>query len=107
VTTRGIGIVERHLGRFAPHGLEGPERAMVERLRAIATGSLEPTEWDLRFYSHELREFVRYRNLGYSTGQPSDADMAYEMWNNAHTAALEDYGVNELEAPLYHTDARP
>jgi hypothetical protein len=80
---------------------------MVDRLRTIAAGEMEPTDCDRRFYSHELREFVRYRKLGFPCGQPADPDAAYELWNNAHTAALEDYHVNELISALYHPDVAP
>ncbi len=37
--------------------------------------------------SHELRESVRDRRLGFPTGAGDD----YELWNNAHTATLQDY----------------
>jgi uncharacterized protein len=76
---------------------------MISRLRKIASGEASPTQVDLNFYSHELREFVRYRNLGHASGDPG-----YEIWNNAHAATLEDYGLNEkaMPHPLYHPDAR-
>ena len=74
---------------------------MLQRLRDIANGKLNPTQADLNFYSHELRESVRYRNRGYRTGQP-DGDAAYDLWNNAHTATLEDYGLREGRGVLYH-----
>jgi hypothetical protein len=48
------------------------------------------TQTDLNFYTHELREYARYRALGYPAGQPIDPDAAYRLWNNAHTASLED-----------------
>jgi hypothetical protein len=63
ITNRGIEVVERHLRRFIIRSR--PDRAntiMVDRLRRITQGALAPTDWDLRFYTHELREFVRYRN---------------------------------------------
>ncbi len=50
---------------------------------------LSPTKQDLNFYAHELREFVRYRNLGFAEGGGAD----FEMWNNLHTATLEDLGL--------------
>jgi hypothetical protein len=88
ITKRGIDVVEKHLARF-----EGPNPAnqrMVERLRLIEGGKLKVTQTDLNFYSHEVREYVRYRMLGHDSGDPG-----YELWNNAHTATLEDYGLNE------------
>jgi hypothetical protein len=66
VTHRGIDVVEQHLSRF--QGGDTPNAAMVARLRAIADGKLPPTAQDMNFYTHELREFVRYRRLGYRTG---------------------------------------
>ncbi|MCG8421353.1 MAG: hypothetical protein MJE77_25830 [Proteobacteria bacterium] len=75
---------------------------MLQRLRRIANGELQPTAQDLNFYTHELREFVRYRRMGHKTGDPG-----YDVWNNAHTATLEDYGLSELSKPhpLYHPEA--
>ena len=82
---------------------------MVERLRAIADGKLDPTQQDLNFYAHELRENVRYKLLGYPTGQPQDLAERYQLWNNAHSATLEDYRIKEnrdsFNNPLYHPDA--
>ncbi|HEY2785794.1 MAG TPA: hypothetical protein VGJ05_12565 [Fimbriiglobus sp.] len=75
---------------------------MVQRLRDIAAGKLQPTQVDLNFYSHELREFVRYRQLGWRTGQPLGDDAMHELWNNTHTATLEDYMLREGPGVLYH-----
>ncbi len=75
---------------------------MVQRLRDIADGKIKPTQADLNFYSHELRESVRYRRLGQPAGQPLDGDAAYDLWNNAHTATLEDYGFREGPGVRYH-----
>lgn len=80
---------------------------MIERLRTIADGWIEPTAADRNFYSHELREYVRYRSLGFESGQPDDPDLAREFWNNAHTATLEDYGLREGPGVLYHPEADP
>lgn len=105
IRTNGIDRVEQHLSRF---GDDPQNQAQIQRLRDIAAGRLEPTEADLNFYAHELRESVHYRRLGYEdqmTGevwQPTDSDQAYDLWNNAHTAALEDYGLREGPGVLYH-----
>jgi hypothetical protein len=77
---------------------------MLERLRRIVARELEPTLTDLNFYTHELREYVRYRRLGWATGEPTDPAIAYALWNNAHTAALEDYKLREGFGVLYHPD---
>ena len=76
---------------------------MVARLRAIASGKLEATAADLNFYTHELREFVRYRRLGFTTGAGDD----YVLWNNAHSATLADYGLVEGPGVLYHPSVAP
>jgi hypothetical protein len=102
VTPKGADVVQSHLQRFVGRGQLQPEEArMLSRLHEIAAGRLAATEYDLRFYSHELRESVRYRRLGFPTGQPRDPDEAYELWNNAHTATLADYSVDERQQPLY------
>ncbi|MEG4633171.1 hypothetical protein QUB56_26920 [Microcoleus sp. AR_TQ3_B6] len=68
---------------------------MVERLRRINTQTLVAEPVDLRFYTHELREYLRYKKLGYPTEQPADPDQAYQLGNNAHTATLEDYKLKK------------
>jgi hypothetical protein len=78
---------------------------MIERLRAITAERLEPTPIDRRFYTHELREFVRYRTLGYENGTPADPEAAHMLWNNTHTATLEDYGLPATPDALYHLEA--
>jgi hypothetical protein len=102
ITNRGVDVVEQHVARFGP---DPANQAMIERLRDIAAGQLEATGADLNFYSHELREFVRYRRQGFPIGDD------YDLWINAHTATLEDYGLRELGAAgnrnLFHPDAWP
>ncbi len=92
ITNRGIDYAEQHLARFGP---DPANQGMVQRLRDIASGKLKPTQTDLNFYSHELRESIRYKQLGFPSGQPSGVDAAYDLWNNAHTATLEDYLLRE------------
>ncbi len=101
ITEESIEEVRTHLSRFE----QTPENAiMLERLEAILRGDIEPTDYDLRFYSHELRELERYRNLGV----PDHVDPGYEVWNNAHTATLEDFGLAEQDSAgnrtLFHPD---
>lgn len=107
VTPRGVDIVNRHLERFE---FDEANQVMVERLRRIAAKELKATRQDLNFYAHELRENVRYKLLGFPGGEPTDKAEARKLWNNAHTATLEDYGITEdtsdkLNNPLYHPDA--
>ena len=102
ITSRGVDVVERHMSRF---GSDLANAVMIERLRAIANESIEPTPVDKAFYTHELREYVRYRKLGYESGTPTDPEAAHALWNNAHTATLEDYGLPATPGALYHPDA--
>lgn len=100
ITYKGVSLVEAHVRRFNPVG--EAELKMVERLRSIAAEALVPEPVDLRFYTHELREYLRYKKLGYPTGQPAAPDEAYELWNNAHTATLEEYKLKEGFGILFH-----
>jgi hypothetical protein len=104
ITNRGIDFVEKHLSRF---GADSANQGMVKRLRVIASGKIAPTQADLNFYSHELRESTRYKRLGFPSGQPSAMDAAYNLWNNAHTATLEDYLLREGPGVLYHPSIIP
>jgi hypothetical protein len=52
----------------------------------------------------EIREYVRYRRLEWTTGLPTNDDLASNLWNNAHTATLEDYRLHEGPGVLYHPD---
>lgn len=102
ITNKGIDIVKAHVYRFNPIGDD--ERKMIERLIKIAAGELLAEPVDKRFYSHELREYLRYKKLGFQTGQPNNPDDAYELWNNAHTATLEDYRLKEGLGVLFKVD---
>ncbi|MEO4030234.1 hypothetical protein ABH313_19595 [Chromobacterium vaccinii] len=100
VTARGIEIVEKHTSRFGPDEGNG---FMIDRLRKIAGGRVEATQYDLNYYSHELREYTRYRRLGWEVGQPSDPMAARDLWNNTHSATLEEYRLRDGQ--LYHPEA--
>lgn len=96
VTSKGVDVVERHLARF---GADAANPGMIEKLRRIASGELKATTADMNFYTHELREFVRYRRLGHPEGNPG-----HDVWDNAHTATLEDYGLKGNTTDLYDPD---
>ncbi|MGB6059536.1 MAG: hypothetical protein WBF71_14860, partial [Microthrixaceae bacterium] len=107
INSRGTNLVETHLRRFTSGGpLDGPEQGMLDRLRRISGGALDPTDYDRAFYTHELRELVRYRRAGFPGGQPRVGD--YELWDALHTASLRDYGITRAGAPttLYHPSVR-
>jgi hypothetical protein len=99
VTTKGVDKVEKHLSRFEPNE---QNMSQLQRLRDIASGKLKATQSDLNNYTHELRESFRYKKLGYENGVPNDPNEAHRLWNNAHTATLEDYGLKEGRGVLYH-----
>ncbi len=92
VTQDGIDLVKLHTGRF---GSSDANTIMIDRLEKILRGELAVTDTDKRFYTHELRELERYRALGVADGVQGN------VWNNAHTAALEDYRINENRDFLY------
>jgi hypothetical protein len=93
----GIAVIRKHVGRF---GRVLANEKMLARLESIVVGSLLATDFDKRYYTHELREYERYR----AVGVPDEANPSYEVWNDTHTATLEDYQVNEEAQPLYHPD---
>lgn len=100
---RGIGVVDQHMSRL---GADNANSVMVDRLRRIAKGELTRTAQDLNFYSHELREFVRYRRLGWKNGVPLEGDARRLLWLQTHTAALDDYGLPlQRDDLLFHSDA--
>jgi hypothetical protein len=108
ITSEGVQEVTSHLHRFTGGGsLEPPEQAMLNRLTSIAAGDQQPTHYDQNFYTHELDEAGRYAQLGY--GPESGADLGssemYGVWNDVHTAALEDYGISD--ADLFHPGLAP
>jgi hypothetical protein len=97
IQAEGIATVQKHVERF------GPVRAnqkMIGRLEQISRNKLIPTDYDRRYYTHELREYERYQALQV----PDGIDAGYEIWNDAHSATLEDYQLNEQSQPLYHPD---
>lgn len=102
ITPRGIARVAEHVGRF---GEDRPNDVMIGRLARVVRGEVAPTAFDLNYSAHELREFVRYRRLGFRAGAGDD----YDLWNNAHSATLEDYRLDELDADgsrnLFHPEA--
>ncbi|HBO6865386.1 TPA: pyocin killing protein [Pseudomonas aeruginosa] len=96
----GVDKVKLHTGRFG----ESPEnKVMIDRLERILKGELQITDTDKRFYTHEIRELERYRNLGIKDREiPENYD---EVWNNTHSATLEDYKIDERTQPLYTPEA--
>jgi hypothetical protein len=108
ITSEGVQEATAHLQRFTGGGpLAAPEQAMLDRLTSIAAGDMGPTSYDLNFYTHELDEAARYAQLG--LGPESGVDLGsptmYDVWNDVHTAALEDYGISG--ADLFYPELAP
>lgn len=102
ITHEGIAIVEKHTSRF---GEDPGNEFMINRLKKIADGKIPHEQVDLNYYTHECREYQRYCNLGWETGAPADNLEAHELWNNTHTATLEDYKLKGEVEDIYHPDA--
>ncbi|QXB58611.1 hypothetical protein [Pantoea agglomerans] len=99
ITHEGIATVEKHISRF-DH--DPANDVMIGRLKSIVKGEMFPEKVDLNYYTHECREYQRYCNLGWETGEP-DGVAGYDMWNNTHTATLEDFKLKDGD--LFHPDA--
>lgn len=95
----GIATVEKHISRF-DH--DPANDVMISRLKKISNGEMASEQVDLNYYTHECREFERYCNLGWESGEP-DGIEGYDLWNNAHTATLEDFKITNDD--LFHPDA--
>ena len=96
ITKEGVQEVAAHLRRFTGDGpLAAPEQGMLDRLTSIASGDMKPTTYDQNFFTHELDEAGRYAQIGFGpeSGVDLGSDEMYEVWNDVHTAALEDYRV--------------
>jgi hypothetical protein len=76
---------------------------MTERLERILKGELDITDTDKRYYTHEIRELERFRALGYNDSEIPDENSL--IWNNVHTATLEDYKLKDDETLLYTAEA--
>lgn len=102
ITHEGIAIVEKHTSRF---GDDPGNQFMINRLKKIADGEIPHEQVDLNYYTHECREYQRYCKSGWETGAPADNIEAHDLWNNTHTATLEDYKLKGTVEDLYHPDA--
>lgn len=100
-TKRGVEVAARHLARF---GDDIANKYMLQRLSAIVDGKLEATDYDLIFYTHELREYVRFRHRSV----PDYEDTDYSFYVKEHSATLQDYGIpydKNAKFRLYHPSA--
>lgn len=96
----GVNIVKLHTSKFPA---SDANKIMIDRLELIFRGELEVTDTDKRFYTHEIREFERLKALGYGDTEMPDKDSS--VWNNVHTATLEDYKLKDDPTLLYTPEA--
>ncbi len=87
VTQEGIALVRLHTGRL---DYSAANDVMIGRLEKILAGELMMTDINKRYYTHEISELERYRAIGVDDGPVPD-EIKDEVWNNAHTATLEDF----------------
>lgn len=85
INQAGINEIQTHLARLAPDVWND---RMIVRLNQIKDGLIPVTDFDKRFYTHELRELQRCRNMGIS-------DVGAIPWDDVHAATLEDYKLYE------------
>ncbi|WP_445179733.1 S-type pyocin domain-containing protein [Pseudomonas sp. McL0111] len=100
ITQAGIDAVKLHIARLDQSDAND---IMVQRLEKILNRTWEVSDTDLRYYTHELRELERFRVLGLSDEFKPDRESP--LWNNAHTATMEDYKLQDEETLLYTEDA--
>ncbi|WP_150617165.1 S-type pyocin domain-containing protein [Pseudomonas fluorescens] len=100
ISAEGTIIVKLHISKFLQ---SDANEIMLDRLERIARGELEATDTDKRFYTHEIREFERFKALGF--GDTERPDIGSPIWNNVHTATLEDFQLKDDPTLLYTTEA--
>ncbi|MFV2948939.1 S-type pyocin domain-containing protein [Pseudomonas japonica] len=101
ITQQGIDLVKLHTRRF---GKSAANNVMISRLEKILNGELTPEAIDKKFYTHQIRELERYRSLNVPDGFLPQDDGA--IWNNTHTATLEDYKLKDSSDLFYTTEAK-
>ncbi|MHC8345112.1 S-type pyocin domain-containing protein [Pseudomonas sp. RT6P73] len=100
ITQEGINAVKLHIARLDQSDAND---IMIQRLEKIIRQQSLTTDTDLRYYTHEIRELERFRALGLRDDFKPDKDSP--IWNNAHTATLEDYKLGDIESLLYTEEA--
>jgi len=96
----GLELVKLHTARLPR---SAANEVMIDRLERIIRGELDITDTDKRYYSHEIRELERFRALGISDTEGPGTNTP--IWNNAHTATLEDFQLKDDPTLLYTAEA--
>ena len=100
ITKEGIETVKKHLSRFET---VTANKKMISRLEKIKRREIAISDWDKKFYTHEIREYERYKAMGIKDGVNIE-----EHYNNLHTATLEDFKLAEFDENgidnIYHPE---
>jgi hypothetical protein len=92
ITDKGLEMVKNHMYSF---GSSKQNQLQMQRFEDILSDKIKPTKRDLDTYAHELRESLRYKRIKYRNGDDPNQD--YQIWNDNHTATLEDYGLSQKD----------
>jgi hypothetical protein len=76
---------------------------MLARLDAILECKLAMTDTDRRYYAHAIRMMERFRAMGLADDYIPKSNPS--LWNNVHSATLEDFKLGDDEALRYTAEA--
>jgi hypothetical protein len=76
---------------------------MLARLDAILECKLAMTDTDRRYYAHAIRMMERFRAMGLADDYVPKSNPS--LWNNVHSATLEDFKLGDDEALRYTAEA--
>lgn len=100
-------MLEQSFVEVAETKIEGKGSAanliMIKRLDAILERKLEMTDTDRRFYAYSLRMMERFRAMGFADDYIPKSNPS--LWNNLHTATLEDFKLSDDESLRYTDEA--
>lgn len=100
-------MLEQSFVEAAETKIEGKGSAanliMIKRLDAILERKLEMTDTDRRFYAYSLRMMERFRAMGFADDYIPKSNPS--LWNNLHTATLEDFKLSDDESLRYTDEA--
>lgn len=99
VTPSGIERVRQHTSRF---GDDVANNYMIQRLEDIAAGRIQPTQTDLNFYIHELREGLRFDRLQLRSKTPINPQ---RVWESIHRPTVAEFGLRGRKSDFYLPEA--
>jgi len=99
ITQAGIDRVIEHTSRF---GDDVANTYMIDRLKQITLGEIQPTQTDLNFYTHKLREGLRFDRLQSRSKLPLDAK---SLWELIHRPTVSEFGLVGKKVDFYLPEA--